>query len=617
MNIFREWKIVDKIGSGSFGTVYEVENTDPFRVGEKAALKKLVIPQNESEIDMMRSDNYDDNSITNTFKEQLRDIVGEYSLMQELSGNTNIVSCKDVGYIQHDDGFGWDVFIVMELLKPLRKIDESVFSEEEIIKLGKDICRALSYCQRHGIIHRDIKPENIFVSKDGDYKLGDFGIARVMEGTSASTIGVGTYDYAAPEVMLTSGLMPAKYDRTVDLYSLGLVLYWLLNERRLPFQPLDKSPTKTEKEQARNRRFSGEPIPAPAHGSNGLKRIVLKACSYDPRDRYQSAEEMLTALDRLGHPELPLNTVVFEEANSISADSRDTVEPEITPLVQRDEDNATVDAFGHDKAHSEKSAKTEKTEKRCPLGPTYSDEKPAVKVEDEAPDDIGTIGVFDRKELPEKEPTVKEKPQPRPKKPKKHLIILTCVLAAIALVIGLYLNSALAKQGVKLSYTYDNLSYTLEGASLTISGEGRMETLKDVFPDWSSIKRDIRSVTIKPGVTSISFAAFSGCSSLTSVTIPDGVTSILGRTFFGCNSLTSVTIPDSVARIDNFAFSGCSSLTSVTIPDSVTRIWGNAFFGCSNLQDVYYSGSEEQWKQIVINSGNESLTNASIHYNAK
>ena len=126
----------------------------------------------------------------------------------------------------------------------------------------------------------------------------------------------------------------------------------------------------------------------------------------------------------------------------------------------------------------------------------------------------------------------------------------------------------------------------------------------------------LTSVTIPNSVTTIWMNAFSACRSLTSVTIGNGVTIIGEHAFSECGSLTSVTIGNSVKTIDDGAFSKCKSLTSVTILNSVKTIGFCAFAYCSSLKDVYYSGSEEQWKKISIDSSNDELLNATIHYNS-
>jgi serine/threonine protein kinase len=214
--------------------------------------------------------------------------------MRQMTGAANVVNCDDFRVIQHDDGIGWDIFIKMELLTPLTKVLDQNEPEKQAVKVGKDICNALILCRKLGIVHRDVKPQNIFVSWNGDYKLGDFGIAKVAERTSGGT-KTGTFRYMAPEVYNNQ-----PYNHSVDVYSLGMVLHWMLNEYRAPFAPLPPAPVlATQEDAARERRFRGEPIPAPLHGSQELKRIVLKACAFDPRYRYQSAEEMLRDLENL------------------------------------------------------------------------------------------------------------------------------------------------------------------------------------------------------------------------------------------------------------------------------------------------------------------------------
>ena len=283
-----DWTIVREIGRGGFGTVYEISRTDQCGSEEKAALKVISIPNEAEAINQFRMDGYDDASISARLKEDARKIQQEYYLQNQMKGHPNIVRVDENMVTAHKDGLGWDIFIRMELLHPMMEIlmTKQDFSEKEIIKIGMDICEALNVCHKRDIIHRDIKPDNIFLGDAGSWKLGDFGIARTMEHTTKAT-KAGTYNYLAPEVYHGE-----KYGKQVDIYSLGMVLYWLLNKRRRPFLPVDRPPTASEDEQARIKRFRGDPLPVPVHGSERLKRIVLKACAYHPKDRYSSPEEM-------------------------------------------------------------------------------------------------------------------------------------------------------------------------------------------------------------------------------------------------------------------------------------------------------------------------------------
>ena len=306
------WEVVRKLGEGSFGGVYEIQRTLPDGQVEKGALKKLTLPRNADEIEELRSGQYDEASITAHFSNQLKNLVGEYGMMKKLSGCPNIVHSLDLSYIQHDDGIGWDLYIRMELLTPLKKVLPPEYSEKTVLELGKSLCNALVACEKEHIIHRDIKPENILVSDAGVYKLGDFGVAKVAVENGTGTI-TGTTGYMAPEIAKHEA-----YGPTVDIYSLGMVLYWMMNERTLPFLPLPPQiPSPKQRQDATNCRFRGEALPEPKNGSEALKRVILKACAFNPEDRYQTAGEMMEALENCGEEK----TVYERSKKPIQAES--------------------------------------------------------------------------------------------------------------------------------------------------------------------------------------------------------------------------------------------------------------------------------------------------------
>jgi len=125
---------------------------------------------------------------------------------------------------------------------------------------------------------------------------------------------------------------------------------------------------------------------------------------------------------------------------------------------------------------------------------------------------------------------------------------------------------------------------------------------------------NLKSVSVPDGVTSIGSGAFYNCHSLEDISIPSKVTSIGSNAFYNCSGLTGIVIPSAVKSIGGSAFEYCTSLKSMVVPYSVTTIGNGAFYGCGKLSDIYYRGSENDWKAVSIGSKNEPLTLASIHY---
>ena len=250
------------------------------------------------------------------FYSVVEDIGRECAIMSRLKGTGNIVSYEDHAVLRHPDGIGWDILIRMELLHPLLPyVYQHPMARRDIIRLGIDICKALELCQRYNIIHRDIKPENIFISDNGDYKLGDFGIARTIERTTSGLSKKGTYSYMAPEVYAGR-----EYGFSVDTYSLGLVLYRMLNKNRGPFLPQPpEAITFSSREQALARRMSGEPLPRPFYGEGRLGEIVLKACAFDPKDRYSSPQQLRQELEAILYTQTDA-AVIYPDGDELTMD---------------------------------------------------------------------------------------------------------------------------------------------------------------------------------------------------------------------------------------------------------------------------------------------------------
>ena len=210
-------------------------------------------------------------------------------------------------------------------------------------------------------------------------------------------------------------------------------------------------------------------------------------------------------------------------------------------------------------------------------------------------------------------------------------IFIICILVILALGV-----TASAATSGYYTYSVSNGEATITDVRTSISGDIIIPSKLGGYP-----------------VTKIGSYAFFDCGDLTSIEIPDSVTTIGYCAFNSCDGLTSIEIGDSVTTIDIYAFYNCKRLTSInvnenndnycsidgnlfdknkttliqyaigktnssyTIPDSVTTIGEDAFYNCESLTDVYYSGNEEQWDNIIISQGNNSLLKANIHFSSK
>lgn len=238
--------------------------------------------------DVSKADSY--------FSQMLHNIVSEIRILSDLSekGVQHIVRYYENDIVVTDTPRRYDIFILMEYLTPLEDyIHSQDFLVRDVVQLGLDVLYGLQSCHNNGVIHRDIKDDNIFVTGKGKYKIGDFGVSKVLKDSSKAESLRGTPNFLAPEVYLGK----ESYTKSVDLYSLGIVLYRLLNYSRNPFLPRFPEQYFSQDEGvAFEDRMSGKIPEFPSLGGEAIGRVIVKAIS-SSSERFQTADEFIDALE--------------------------------------------------------------------------------------------------------------------------------------------------------------------------------------------------------------------------------------------------------------------------------------------------------------------------------
>jgi serine/threonine protein kinase len=265
------YRIVDKLGVGGMGVVYEAEDT---RLPRRVALKFLS-----------------------------QELVGDPEASRRLQREADIIARlnhPNICTIYEIDDHNGSRFIAMERINgvnlKLHMARRTTLPDQEIVDIARQVAMALQAAHEGGIVHRDIKPGNIMVTPDGVVKVLDFGLARrfmmpetgevTMYGSTIPGRPLGTANYMAPERIAQGPLDPRS-----DLFSLGVVIYEMATGR-LPFAGASPFETVTNI-------FDKKPTPlrelAP-HRPAALARIVDRLLAKHPADRYPSADALVEAL---------------------------------------------------------------------------------------------------------------------------------------------------------------------------------------------------------------------------------------------------------------------------------------------------------------------------------
>lgn len=304
--------IQDKIGTGGMAIVYRgIDN----RLGRPVAIKTM-LPQYAA-----------DPSFAARFKQEAQAAAALQSPF--------IVSVYDWG--KDNDTY----FIAMEYLRGtdlksgVRK--HGALDCKKVAQIGSQIAQALSVAHRHDIIHRDIKPQNIMVQPDGNIKVMDFGIARAKNSHLTTDNSVlGTAHYVSPEQTQGKPLGP-----TTDIYSLGIVMY----EAATGVVPFDGDDAIS----VALKQVNEQPVPPSARNprvDQALERIILKCMQKDPKNRFQTAEEVFKVLrDYLAGKMTEVNNATTQMpvmgANAVSPLNSTTALPHIANSATQNRKSAT------------------------------------------------------------------------------------------------------------------------------------------------------------------------------------------------------------------------------------------------------------------------------------
>lgn len=258
--------------------------------GKHYVLKILSVPSSEKKVRaLILSGAYpDEAAVHQYYAGVVADIQRELEIGKRLAASGNFAGAIGCQPEVQESGVGFDVYILCPRNISLsRFLDSNAITNLRAVNLGIDLCDALNTCRSAGFLFENLKPENVFLTSTGRFLLGDLGLAPLEDLQYASVPEDYLGAYSAPELFEIT----ASPNTTIDLYSLGMLLYRIYNGGHGPFE--DEN---TEAAMADKLRLTGKPLPTPIYADYELSAIILKACAAKPEERFRTPEEFKQAL---------------------------------------------------------------------------------------------------------------------------------------------------------------------------------------------------------------------------------------------------------------------------------------------------------------------------------
>ena len=260
------YQVIEELGHGGMGRVYKVFDT---KIKEKIALK-LIKPEIASD------------------KEAIERFGNELRLARKIS-QRNVCRMFDIGEAEGAHYITME-YVHGEDLKSMIHMSGSL-SVGMLLSVGKQVCDGLAEAHSLGVVHRDLKPQNIMIDRNGNAKIMDFGIARLVreKGITGPSVMIGTPEYMSPEQAEAK-----EVDHRSDIYSLGIILYEMATSH-VPFD----GETALSVAMKHKGELPKNPKQLNPHIPDDLGAVILKCLEKDRAKRYQSASDVHSELEKI------------------------------------------------------------------------------------------------------------------------------------------------------------------------------------------------------------------------------------------------------------------------------------------------------------------------------
>lgn len=298
---------------------------------EKYIVKIISVPASQTKMDaLLLTGAYTDRSAALVYFRQLANgIVDEKKTLDHLAQLDGFLPFEDCQVVPKDDESGYDVYLLSTYKTTLeRYLSRDTMTQLGAINLGLDLCAALSVCRQSGYMCVDLKPSNIYIVGDKDFKIGDLGFVKLSSLKYASLPDMYRSSYTAPELEDAFAVLNDK----IDIYAVGLILYMVFNDGKLPFVG----------NTAPNEKFS-----APIFADEEIASIILKACDPDPKERWddpvQMGQAIVNYMQKNGVNDTPLTSEFFGKPEESDVEATDELsETECCEENTVDEDETEI-----------------------------------------------------------------------------------------------------------------------------------------------------------------------------------------------------------------------------------------------------------------------------------